>query len=382
MSNTFTLWQSAVSTPIAVRIAIAGDFLPAGLPMLPTGSEWRGRTQDVAEIFEDVEISAVNLEACLSVGDLAPRSLTGLGQIVSAPAESLEYLKLIRCHAVGIANNHAYDYGHEGVARTKAAINRYNMVSLGAGIALQDGPETFVWRGPDTLRAGFWAAAEVTSNAAKKSRPGVEPANLRRAKHALKEMKKRGATFCVALLHAGCMRTNRPDPEDVKLMEQIAESGFDLVGASHSHRIAGYKHLGSPHNRDAFCFFGLGSIVSGYASSPLEQEGLVVVAGLSSGGKLVSVEIRPVVIDRTGFGIIPSGEQCVTILDRFHGLSSEIRDGSYEKHFYREISQGLGRLYFRDARAAFRSGGIPGLVRKAGRVRLRHMKRMLHKVAG
>jgi len=61
-------------------------------------------------------------------------------------------------------------------------------------------------------------------------------------------------------------------------------------------------------------------------------------------------------------------------------LSAEIRDGSYEKEFYREVSRGLGRLYARDIHAAFRAAGLRGLARKAGRMRMRHVKRFLHKV--
>jgi hypothetical protein len=165
-------------------------------------------------------------------------------------------------------------------------------------------------------------------------------------------------------------------------MESFAHSGFDLVAASHSHRIAGYGQLRGPGNRDAFCFFGLGSIVSGYVSSPLEKEGLVIVAGLSASGKLVSIETRPVLLDATGFGSIPSASDGLMILERFRILSAEIRNGSYQKTFYREVSKGLGRLYARDAQAAFRIAGLRGLARKAARLRVRHMKRLMHKVMG
>jgi hypothetical protein len=61
-------------------------------------------------------------------------------------------------------------------------------------------------------------------------------------------------------------------------------------------------------------------------------------------------------------------------------LSSEIRDGSYSSAFYREISQGLVRLYVRDVRAAFLVSGVAGLARKAMRIRLHHVKRLIHGV--
>jgi hypothetical protein len=376
------VWRSAEPEPIAARIAIAGDFLPAGNLTLAPDPNWPGHAARVAEHFRDVDTTFLNLESCLDTNHLVPRALVGLGQIVSAPAACLEYLKSLRSHAIGVANNHSYDFGDEGAARTKAAIERYDMVSLGAGTLLEKRPETFIWKGPGALRVGFWAAAKATSDAATANRPGLEPATLARGTQALAEMTSHGANFRVALLHAGCMRTNRPDPEDVRLMDSLAQSGFHVVAASHSHRIAGYKQLRTVQNHDAFCFFGLGSIVSGYVSSPLEREGIVVVAALGAEGTLMSLEVRPVLLDHGGFGTIPSANDCDTILGRFNSLSKEIADGSYENEFYREVGRGLGRLYLRDAQAAFRSQGLRGLARKATRMRMRHVKRFLHKVKG
>jgi len=376
------LWQSPEPTPVAARIAIAGDFLPAGRLALPETSSWRAMANRLSGHFEDVDTSFANLEACVNSEGLVPRALIGLGQIVSAPMASLDYLRTIRSRAVGLANNHTYDFGAEGVARTKAAIARYDMVSLGAAAVLAESPDHFIWRGPGSVRVGFWAAAKATSDAATSNHRGLEPATLARGTQALRVMKSAGANFCVALLHAGCMRASRPDPEDVELMESLATSGFDVVAASHSHRIAGYKQLSRMQKGNAFCFFGLGTVVSGYIGSPLEREGLVVIAALSTAGKLISLEVRPTIMDASGFGACPSSADSAMILDRFRSLSTELYDGSYERRFYREVSQGLGRLYLRDAHAAFVSAGMRGLARKAVRVRMRHMKRLLHKVTG
>jgi len=332
--------------------------------------------------FEDVDTSFVNLEACIDADGLNSRALIGLGQIVSARPGSLNYLRGIRADMVGIANNHSYDYGDHGVARTKAALARNEMVSLGAGALLADPADHFIWQGPGSVRVGFWAAAKAASDAATLHRRGLEPATLARGEQALGVMKSGGASFCVALLHAGCMRASRPEPEDLRLMESLAAAGFNVVAASHSHRIAGFKRLSGGRNENAFCFFGLGSIVSGYVNGQLEREGLVVVAGLSAEGKLVSLEVRPVLLDATGFGACPSPQDGAMILNRFRALTAELSDGSYERQFYREVSQGLGRLYLRDAHAAFVSAGLRGLARKTVRLRMRHMKRLLHKVAG
>jgi hypothetical protein len=107
-----------------------------------------------------------------------------------------------------------------------------------------------------------------------------------------------------------------------------------------------------------------------------------VVAALSNRGALVQLEVRPVRLNESGFGKIPSAVEKQEILARFLELSAEIDDGSYERLFYHDVSQGLARLYMRDARAAFRAAGIRGLASKARRMRLRHIKRLVHKVIG
>ncbi len=164
------------------------------------------------QCFEDVSATFLNLECCLDSATLLPRTLCGLGDIVTAPADSLDYLDEIQAVAVGIANNHIFDFNIAGVQRTRSAISRHEMVPLGAGRTTRDLPEILVWKGPDSIRVGFWAAAVATHDPAKPSKVGLEPTTPERARKAREEMKKLGASVCIALLHAGCLRTNRPDP--------------------------------------------------------------------------------------------------------------------------------------------------------------------------
>jgi Bacterial capsule synthesis protein PGA_cap len=374
------LWESPDCDPIVAKIAIAGDFLPADKLALPAKQNWTSMATKLAPCFDDVAISFVNLECPLDAGGLRARTLCGLGQTVSAASDSLDYLAAIRAKVISISNNHVYDFGGEGVGQTRRAIICREMVPLGAGHTLANAPETYVWQGPGNIRVGFWAAAKAASDFARRDSLGVEPAAIDRATQALIEMKSRGARFCVALLHAGVIRTNRPDPEDVSLMDSFVKSGFQLVAASHSHRNSGSRMVLPKKDEPAFCFYGLGSLVSGYVAHPLEREGLVVVAGLNTRGSLSRLEVRPIWLAETGFGEIPTHEMSDAILDRFEALSGEIADHSYQRLFYEDVSRGLLRLYARDARSAFLQSGFRGVARKARRVRMRHIRRLAHKV--
>jgi hypothetical protein len=379
------LWQAQNAAEIVARVAMIGDFLPAWKhaderPRLNTRTDWKRMAEPLALYFADVGISFANCETTLNSTGLDARPLDGLGDIVSAPDLCLEYLSAIHTGVVGIANNHAYDFRAKGVERTRSAIIADGLTPLGAGSTLETPPDVFVWNGPHNLRVGFWAAARATTNPATRTRAGVEPATVPRAQQALHQMRSRSVSISVALLHAGCLRTNYPSPEDVQLIDAIARSGFDVVAASHSHRISGAKIIHGANSRPAFCFYGLGSIVSGFVASPAEREGLVVVAALDSRGELARIEIEPVLLDQNGFGSIPSPAECDAVPKRFRELSAHITDGSYARRFHREISPGLVRLYVRDARRAFEQAGLRGIARRAGRLRMRHVRRLMHSV--
>jgi hypothetical protein len=376
--RSLVLWKSPQSSPVVARIAVAGDFLPTGSLSVPAGG-WSEAASAVAPIFENIDASFVNLECPLDVGGLPFRPLTGIGEIVFATSGTLDYLRVIRTVAVGIANNHAGDFGSVGVERTRTAIVTGNLVPLGAGRTLGDSPEIFIWQGPADIRIGFWAAARASRDLATRRTAGVEPATISRARRAIATLKSPGAQFSVALLHSGCIRTNRPDPSDVALIDAIASNGFDLVAASHSHRISGSKQFTAERHTPAFCFYGLGSIVSGFIASEFEREGLVIVGGFHADGSLASVEVCPVWLAESGFAEM-SPARCAAILERFTDLTAELSDGTSARRFYGEVSPGVVSLYARDLRAAFRQSGMLGLARKARRIRVHHLRRLLHGV--
>jgi len=374
------LWESGRDDPIVSRVAIAGDFLPAGALTIPAGS-WVKAASLLRAHFEDADVSIVNMEAVLDAELLSPRPLSGLGENLSAPAASIDYLGTLRVRVVSIANNHIYDFGDAGVGRTRQALTPRGVAPLGAGRSLGTVPEIFVWQGPGNIRIGFWAAAIASSDLATRTSAGVEPATVARGRCAFEALEACGARFSIALLHAGCMRTNRPDPSDAARMDALVGCGFRIVAASHSHRISGARLAPDGKADASFCFYGLGSIASGLIAAPVEREGLVVVAGFHSSGDLARTELRPVFLGESGFGEVPSPDMAGVILDRFWRLSEEISDGSFERLFYRDVSPGLLRLHLRDARAAYAQSGVRGLVRKAARLRARHLQRLLHKVA-
>jgi hypothetical protein len=376
------LWKDP-SSSVEARFGIAGDFLPAS-GLAPSGTQtWAGMAAPLAATFNELEFAIANLECPLNVGSLPPRIKASLGDSFSAPEVSLDYLRTLKCRVVSLANNHAYDYGPAGISTTHSALDTAGIISLGADASLNEPPEVCVVEIAAEIRVGVWCAALGIRERATRNQRGVEPATIERGKSALDALKQRGATCCVAFLHAGAEGTNRPDPDAVKIMNSLAEAGFQVVAACHSHRISGFADVvqhAPPY--PALCFYGLGSLSSGVIYSGLEREGLLASIGLNSEGRIVSAEVKPLYLAGPGWGSIPAREQEEAILSRFFSVSREILDGSYERAFYSDVGTNFVQSQLRDLRLAFTRGGMRGVLSKLTRVRRSHFRTLLHTSIG
>lgn len=372
------LWERPDVVP-ACRVAVAGDFLPAGGLELPPGKNWRDIANGIGRRFARSDVTLVNLECCVNVGEAEAVPKMGLGDSFAVGPEVLDFFSLPGTKVAGLANNHVCDFGEAGIASTKASVQARGLVPVGIGRSLREPPDVCVVETPGGARVGIWAAARHLAELSTYKRAGVEPATRRRAQEAIKQLRAQAASLTVAFLHAGLERTNRPDPDDVALMNELAHLGFDIVTACHSHRISGYQRIERNSGSPAFCFYGLGSITSGVIYSDLEREGLVVVVDADPAGEIARVEVHPIFLENAGWGRIPLFGDAHTILRRFVHLSEELEIGTYKQAFYRDLKGDLlSRSVFRNVQAAVQRGGLRGLASKIGRIRMRHLNRLLH----
>jgi len=372
------LWKDPSSSVVA-RFGIAGDFLPASGLSPASPQTWAGMAVPLSALFDELDFTLVNLECPVNVGSLPPRTKASLGDSFSAPQESVDYLHALKCKVVSLANNHSYDYGPPGVAATRAALNTAGIISLGVDRSLTDPPEVCVLNIGETARVGIWCSALEIRECATKNQRGLEPATIERGRAAFTSLKSKGATCSVAFLHAGAEGTNRPDPSAVELMNSLAQTGFNVIAACHSHRTSGFADVvrrSSPY--PAFCFYGLGSLSSGVMYSELEREGLLASIGLNSEGRVVLVEAKPLYLAGRGWACRPTREQEESILARFFTASREILDGSYKREFYKDVGENFFETHWRDLRLAFSRAGIRGVLAKVARLRKGHFRALLH----
>lgn len=370
------VWSKARHEPVC-RFAIAGDFLPAA-GLSPAGDEtWAGQAKPLAALFRDLEFGIVNLECPVGVGEIPPRVKASLGDSFAASTSSLDYLSALGVSVVGLANNHLYDYGAVGAERTLENVQR-RFAACGFGRTLLEAPAVCIREAYRDVRVGIWAAGRNLPDAASRSAVGTEPATRERAAEALAQMEMRGVRCRLALLHAGAEGTNYPDPEDALFMAELAEMGFDVVAACHSHRISGYQTVRGKTGA-AHCFYGLGSLSSGVLYSPLEHEGILARISLDACGTVCQVEAQAIYLDERGWGTAPSRQESEMILSRFQAISASIEDGRYRQQFYRDVSRDMMGAQWRDVRIAFARAGLRGILNKLTRMRPAHVRRLYHK---
>jgi Bacterial capsule synthesis protein PGA_cap len=240
------VWKDQHRAPVC-RFGITGDFLPAS-GLSPVGGEtWSEKGKLVAPLFQDLQFSIVNLECPVGVEGIAPKAKASLGDSFATRTESLEYLDSLKLSVVAIANNHLYDYGKAGAERT--LLNVQGKFSVcGFGRTLQEPPSVCIREVAESIRVGIWAAARNLPDAATHNSMGIEPATRERAAQALAYMAGCNVHCHVAFLHAGAEGTNYPDPEDAEFMVELAEMGFDIVAACHSHKTVRGKNGAPGHS--------------------------------------------------------------------------------------------------------------------------------------
>ncbi len=159
-----------------------------------------------------------------------------------------------------MANNHAVDYGADGLVDTLAAqsASPIPVVGIGPDAARAFAPAVFTVRGTTVAVIASSQVDDVTVHAfpATDSRPGIAGnlddsrllASVRAARQAY--------DMVVVFLHWGSDYVGCPDGAQVATATALSRAGVDVVVGGHSHRVQGAGWLGR-----AYVDYGLGNVV-------------------------------------------------------------------------------------------------------------------------
>ena len=157
-----------------------------------------------------------------------------------ADPSSARYLEDMGVDLVGLANNHASDYGEPSLLDTLDTLEQMGMPYIGAGRNLQEASAPYFYEVGD-YRIGFLAATQIEkldnpdTKGATDASPGVFRCwNPKKLLEVIAETKAQ-CDFLVVFIHWGSENVEEIDWAQIEQGPKIAEAGADLIVGSHPH---------------------------------------------------------------------------------------------------------------------------------------------------
>ncbi|MBD0324417.1 MAG: CapA family protein [Aldersonia sp.] len=277
----------------------------------------------IAPQLSAADLTVVNLETSIGAGARPePKRFT-----FQAPPTAFDALAAAGVDVVTMANNHAGDYGRDGIrqaldaAAAQSANDSLSVIGIGNTADDAFAPASFDIDGTSVAVLGASAAdedptADATGHlAATDTEPGTadaaDPARLVRAV----EQARADSDVVVVYLHWGVQGESCPSEAQTALAQAVADAEADIVVGSHTHRLQGAGLLD-----DTFVAYGLGNYVwYTQASAATTTTGVLTLT--VDGGTVVDQHWAPAVIGSDGLPHPVSGAQADRMIEDFAGLT-------------------------------------------------------------
>jgi poly-gamma-glutamate synthesis protein (capsule biosynthesis protein) len=244
----------------------------------------------------------VNLETAITArGKPEPKKWT-----FRTSPKALDALAAAGVDVVTMANNHAVDYGKQGLVDTleAKANSPIPVVGIGTDAASAFAPARRTIRG---VKVAVFGATQVPDRtaavwAAGKDKPGV--ASARNPKRLLAAVRTARAShdLVVVYLHYGTERVACPIGDQRNIVAALAEAGADVIVGSHAHVL-----LGSGWKKGSYVSYGLGNFVW-YSPNSKAEASSGVLKLTWSGGRIRSHEFVPTFTSQDGLPRPVKGE--------------------------------------------------------------------------
>lgn len=202
-----------------------------------------------------------------------------------------EYLSLLgkaKITLVNCANNHAADFGTEGILETIHFLDsaRIRHVGVGRNFAEARKPVILTING---IRIGFLGYGGVSAFLASRTEPGTTPRSRRIILSDIARLKPR-VDFVVVNLHWGEELAAEPDSAQIALAHAIIDAGADLIIGHHPHVLQGIEYY-----RCKMIAYSLGNFIFGGNSKSANCSTAIVKARFTPDSvetQLVPVKVR------------------------------------------------------------------------------------------
>jgi Bacterial capsule synthesis protein PGA_cap len=244
-------------------------------------------------LLEPAAARIVNLECVLSDKGAA---VPGKRYCFRAPFDALRVLTSARIDAVSLANNHAADFGRNGLLDAIARLESGGVITIGAGETAPAAPYFF------TAHNGRKGAVIALSDVDDDDSSLVATTGDRERMAAALAEARAGASFVLVFMHWGDENVVGVTERQRELARWLIDHGADAIAGSHPHCLQPFdSYRGRP------IFYSLGNLVfDGAPTLPSWNRGQLLTFDLSGARPLF--RLVPVQLDARGFPRIVESE--------------------------------------------------------------------------
>lgn len=295
----------------AVTIAFGGDIHFDG-PLAQTLSADPGSMLlGVQPVFGSSDLSIVNLETSIGTGGTKAVKKFNF----QAPPAAFAAVAAGGVDVIGMANNHAMDFGQKGLSQTFDAISEQQANVIGIGREENAAYAPFRTEIKGQRIAVIAATQVIDSNlvqswTATATNPGVASAKRVDRLVAAVQQARAEADTVVVFLHWGTEKTYCPDKNQLSLAPRLAEAGADVIVGTHAHRVQSGGFLGS-----AYVEYGLGNLQFKAGSDAAREGGLLQVT--VTGRRVDDAKWIPIVIGSDYLPTVRTGAAGTAATDRW-----------------------------------------------------------------
>jgi poly-gamma-glutamate synthesis protein (capsule biosynthesis protein) len=228
------------------------------------------------ELASSLDLVVCNLECCISTRGTATTLIEGKPFFFRAPPGAVDALSAVNVGVVGLANNHALDFGEAALQDTLELLARAGIASAGAGFGVDAARAPAAVHAGD-LRVGLVAASDDPAEyAARPGRWGIAHATMRGGVAAwLVEKISAASERCdlvIAFPHWGPNMSPGPAGWQQRAAAELHAAGADLVAGHSAHVFHGVGWASGP------TLFDLGDALDDYRVDPELRNDLGVLA--------------------------------------------------------------------------------------------------------
>ena len=291
-------WIATLSAGRIRTLVATGDVIPARSVNYKTISygNFNWPWERTADVIRSADVTLINLESPL----IENCPVTNEGMIFCGDKRHIEGLRFAGVDGANMGNNHAGNYGNEGVEETVELLNEEEIAAVGI--------QNPVYKDVEGLRFAFLGYNDIGRQ------PGVSHIEDGAFTQEISASSKQ-ADVVVVSVHWGVEYTHEPTDRQRDVAHAMIDAGADIVIGNHPHWIQPVELY-----KNGVIMYAHGNFIFDQMWSKETREG-VVGRYTFYDGTLIDVEFFPVVIEDYGQPRWAEGEERLKTLRELETLS-------------------------------------------------------------